>query len=57
VISAKPFQKLPQNRPLGFNRQDATWGWAVANEVDAMGFKWMWTDRSNKHIPFEWSGP
>jgi hypothetical protein len=35
----------------------ATWGKAVANEVDAMGFKWEWNGRSSKHIPFEWSGP
>jgi hypothetical protein len=35
----------------------ATWGKAVADEVDAMGFKWEWNGRSSKHIPFEWSGP
>lgn len=35
----------------------ATWGRAVANEVDAMGFKWEWNGRSSKHIPFDWSGP
>jgi len=35
----------------------ATWGRAVANEVDAMGFKWEWKGRSSKHIPFDWSGP
>jgi hypothetical protein len=35
----------------------ATWGRAVANEVDAMGFKWEWNGRSGKHIPFDWSGP
>jgi hypothetical protein len=35
----------------------ATWGTAVADEVDAMGFKWGWNGRSSKHIPFEWSGP
>jgi hypothetical protein len=35
----------------------ATWGRAVSNEVDAMGFKWEWNGRSSKHIPFDWSGP
>jgi len=35
----------------------ATWGKAVTNEVDAMGFKWEWNNRSSKHIPFDWSGP
>ncbi|HZA64995.1 MAG TPA: DUF1326 domain-containing protein [Nitrososphaeraceae archaeon] len=35
----------------------ATWGTAVADEVDAMGFKWERKCRSSKHIPFEWSGP
>jgi hypothetical protein len=34
-----------------------TWGKAITNEVDAMGFKWEWNGRSSKHIPFEWSGP
>jgi hypothetical protein len=35
----------------------ATWGTAVSDEVDAMGFKWGWNGRSSKHIPFDWSGP
>jgi hypothetical protein len=35
----------------------ATWGTAVTDKVDAMGFKWQWNGRSSKHIPFEWSGP
>jgi hypothetical protein len=35
----------------------ATWGRALANEVDAMGFKWEWNGRSSKHIPFDWSRP
>lgn len=35
----------------------ATWGRAVSDEVDAMGFKWDWKGRSSKHIPFDWSGP
>jgi hypothetical protein len=34
-----------------------TWGKAIADEVDAMGFKWERKGRSSKHIPFEWSGP
>jgi hypothetical protein len=35
----------------------ATWGTAVADEVNAMGFKWERKGRSSKHIPFDWSGP
>jgi hypothetical protein len=35
----------------------ATWGKAITNEVDVMGFKWEWNGRSSKHIPFDWSGP
>ena len=35
----------------------ATWGRAIANEVDALGFKWKWNGRSSKHIPFDWNGP
>jgi hypothetical protein len=35
----------------------ATWGRALANNVDAMGFKFDWKGRSSKHIPFDWSGP
>jgi hypothetical protein len=35
----------------------ATWGKAITNEVNAMGFKWEWNGRSSKHIPFDWSGP
>jgi hypothetical protein len=35
----------------------ATWGTAVTDEVDAMGFKWERKGRSSKHIPFDWSGP
>jgi hypothetical protein len=35
----------------------ATWGTATSDEVDAMGFKWSWSGRSSKHIPFRWSGP
>jgi hypothetical protein len=35
----------------------ATWGKSLADEADAMGFKWRRKGRSSKHIPFEWSGP
>jgi hypothetical protein len=35
----------------------ATWGKAITDEVDALGFKWEWNNRSSKHIPFDWSGP
>jgi hypothetical protein len=33
----------------------ATWGRATANQVDDFGFKWDWSGRSSKHIPFNWS--
>jgi hypothetical protein len=35
----------------------ATWGKSLADEADAMGFKWGRKGRSSKHIPFKWSGP
>ena len=35
----------------------ATWGTAVADEADAMGFKWGRKGRSSKHISFDWNGP
>jgi hypothetical protein len=35
----------------------ATWGRAITNEVDALGFKWEWNGRASKHIPFDWNGP
>jgi hypothetical protein len=35
----------------------ATWGKAVVDQVDTMGFKWERKGRSSKHIGFEWSGP
>jgi hypothetical protein len=35
----------------------ATWGKAVVDQVDTMGFKWERKGRSSKHIPFEWSSP
>lgn len=34
----------------------ATWGIAVRDEVDAMGFKWKREGKSSKHIPFAWEG-
>lgn len=35
----------------------ATWGNAVEDRVDALGFKWDWAGRSSKHIPLNWNGP
>ena len=35
----------------------ATWGRAISDEVEVLGFKWEWNGRSSKHIPFDWSGP
>jgi hypothetical protein len=35
----------------------ATWGRAITNEVDALGFKWEWNGRASKHIPFDWNRP
>ena len=35
----------------------ATWGKAVTDNVDAMGYKWERKGNSSKHIPFDWSGP
>jgi hypothetical protein len=37
----------------------ATWGSAVADEVNApeVRFEWKRKGRSSKHIPFDWSGP
>jgi hypothetical protein len=35
----------------------ATWGKAIENSVDALGFKWNWAGRSSKHIKFNWTGP
>jgi hypothetical protein len=35
----------------------ATWGKTLADEVDAMRFKWKRKAKSSKHIPFDWSGP
>jgi hypothetical protein len=35
----------------------ATWGIAISDQVDAMGFEWKREGRSSKHIPFNWEGP
>ena len=35
----------------------ATWGTAITDKVDTMGFKWERKGRSSKHIPFDWTGP
>jgi len=35
----------------------ATWGRSLADEAEAMGFKWKRKGRSSKHIPFDWNGP
>jgi hypothetical protein len=34
-----------------------TYGTATTNTAEGFGFKWDWSGRSSKHIPFEWSGP
>jgi hypothetical protein len=34
-----------------------TWGRAITDEVNAMGFKWEWNGRSSTYIPFDWNGP
>jgi hypothetical protein len=47
----------PPGSETGPSGTVATWGRALADEVDAMGFKWDWNGRSSKHIPFEWTGP
>jgi hypothetical protein len=35
----------------------ATWGKAITDEANVLGFKWERNGKSSKHIPFEWSGP
>ena len=35
----------------------ATQGTAIANQAEGFGFRWDWSGRSSKHIPFTWSGP
>ena len=47
----------PPGSEVGPSGTVATWGRALANEVDVMGFKFDWNGRSSKHIPFDWSGP
>jgi len=53
--------KYPQlmNAPgceTGPGPQLATWGKATSCSVDALGFKYQWTN-SSKTIPFDWTGP
>jgi hypothetical protein len=55
-----PGQRVQVHNPPGCETGPngvATWGRATADEVDAFGFKWEWSGRSSKHIPFDWSGP
>jgi hypothetical protein len=47
----------PPGSEVGPSGTVATWGRALADEVNAMGFKWEWNGRSSKHIPFDWSRP
>ena len=47
----------PPGSEVGPSGTVATWGRALADEVDAIGFKWEWNGKSSKHIPFDWSGP
>jgi hypothetical protein len=35
----------------------ATYGTAVVDRADAFGFSWNRSDKSSKHIGFDWSGP
>ncbi|MFI5178575.1 MAG: DUF1326 domain-containing protein, partial [Vicinamibacterales bacterium] len=35
----------------------ATQGKATVDWAEAFGFKWDWSGRSSKHMPFDWSGP
>ena len=35
----------------------ATWGKSIADQADAMGFKWERNGKSSKHFPFDWTGP
>jgi hypothetical protein len=34
-----------------------TCGRSLADEADAMGFKWKRKGKSSKYIPFDWNGP
>src|SRR4029079_3623361 len=47
----------PPGSEVGPGEGVATWGRSLADEADAMGFKWARKGRSSKHIPFDWSGP
>jgi hypothetical protein len=47
----------PPGSEVGPGGGVATWGRSLADEADAMGFKWARKGRSSKHIPFDWSGP
>jgi len=46
----------PPGSEVGPGGGVATWGRSLADEADAMGFKWARKGRSSKHIPFDWSG-
>lgn len=37
--------------------QVATWGRALTDRADALGFRWEREGRSSKHITFSWDGP
>jgi hypothetical protein len=37
--------------------QIATWGKTTVNTVTAYGYRWDWSGKSSKHIPFDWVGP
>jgi hypothetical protein len=45
----------PPGSEVGPGQGPATYGTATTHKVDAFGFNWDWSDRSAKHIPFEWS--
>jgi hypothetical protein len=47
----------PPGSEVGPGGGVATWGRSLADEADAMGFKWARKGKSSKHIPFDWSGP
>jgi hypothetical protein len=37
--------------------QVCTWGKSTDDVVDAREFRWNWSGKSSKHIPFDWAGP
>jgi hypothetical protein len=47
----------PPGSEVGPGEGVATWGRSLADEADAMGFKWARKGKSSKRIPFNWSGP